>query len=668
MVAKGKEIYDFADFRLDVSERLLMRNGKRVPIADKPFEVLCVLVRGNGHLVGKDELLSSVWGETIVEENNLDKSISALRSVLGQRKGKQKFIETVRGHGYRFAVDVTAIEEQTSGSEESKPFFPGTVSHAAAGVPRHYSQNVVALAEWQSPETAPALSLEELDTPIETGNPPDTAQQQVGPRSRHLFYGAVTFILLALLSTGVVATYLAFRSVPPDRPSVAVLPFRNLNQDVNAEYLSDSVTENIINGLARLPGLRVMSRNSAFVFRNDQSDINKVTSQLGVEHVVTGDIDQSNDKLVVHVRLIKRDGSQTWGKQYVHPNADLESVQDQIARDVWRSLGAQLTPADGKALSGRETNDPEAYQDYLKAKYFNQQRTNEAAEKAVYYFNRAIERDPSFAAPYAELAAIFAFDSMRNGVPRKEILVKAHDYALKAISLNDRLSTAHEIYGYLLYNFDYNFPAAEREFQRALELDPSDASARETYAGMLSCLGRHQESMAVISEAEALDPLSASIKGSKGLSLINAGNLDDAAAAFNAALELDPNWIQGHYGLAIVHQMQGDYAASVEERAKILEISGNMKGAEFVRESFAQGGWQGFLTAITEDERAPEQFPYALAGFYAALGHNDKALAIIDDLYERGSPSIVKINVDAHFASLRSEPRFSQILKRLNLE
>jgi len=440
------------------------------------------------------------------------------------------------------------------------------------------------------------------------------------------------------------------------KKSLAVLPFVNASQDANAEYLSDGITESVINNLSQLSGLRVMSRNSAFRFKDNQTDIKNIASQLGVETIVTGDIKQIGDKLVINVRLI--DGkydSQIWGNQYVKNFGDVIAVQNEIARDVSLKLGARLSGADERQLAKKYTENPEAYQLFLKGRYILLKGAPQNIKKSEDYFRQAIALDPNFALAYAFLSGYYTL----NREP-----LKAKEAVIKAISLDDQLPTAHDSLGIILERFDFDYVGAEREFKRALELDPNNALALESYGLMLSNLGRHEEAMAKLRLATETDPLG--FNTSYGKTLLYARRYDEAAAQYKKSLELDSDFARAHLGLSIVYQMKGNYAESVEETAKIKEKFFSPQAATFVRESFANGGWQGFLRAMTGNPQAPKVPPYILATFYAELGEKDKAIAILNKIYEDHG-YLGSIKVDPRFDSMHDDPRYQDLLRRVGL-
>jgi TolB-like protein/DNA-binding winged helix-turn-helix (wHTH) protein/tetratricopeptide (TPR) repeat protein len=672
MYQPNNEIYEFGEFRLDVSERILSRNGERVAVAEKAFETLCVLVKNGNHLLTKAELMKAIWPDTIVEENNLDKNISYLRRILGEMPEHPRFIETVRGRGYRFAVN------KVSGESQIHPAGNPPAARAAAiaaegdqpmsnGLPGIQS-NVVSLAGWHQSENS--------DRPVAAPNIPsgdevvtrDTADAAsiLKPAFRRSI--AILAGVAVIVSAIGVGVYLRSRDPAPDVTSIAVLPFFNTSHDPAAEYLSDGITESIINDLSQTTGLKVMSRNSAFQFKDDQHDIRVIASKLGVQRIITGDITQVADKLVINVRLLDTvDSSQIWGSQYVRTAADVVALQNEIASDISRKLGPQL-PGDKKRFPIRYTDNPEAYQLFLKGRYHLEKHTPQDARKALRYFQDAAALDSNFAAAYAYIAYLYIGFAGAKDFPSRESNLKARENVMRSLRLDDQLSTAHEVYGFILLNFDFNFVAAEHEFLRALELDPNDASARETYGLMLGSLGKHDESLTELQKAIDINPLSASISSSYGGALVTARRYDEAVEHLKRSLELDPDFIQTHYNLAIVYQMQGNYADSVEERARIAEAIRDPAAAGFIRESFARGGWAGFLRDMTEDPHAPYVPPYIKATLYAARGDKDKTLAILQKRYEEGGAGLTTLRVDPRFDPVRDDPRFAELLKRINLE
>jgi tetratricopeptide (TPR) repeat protein len=326
-----------------------------------------------------------------------------------------------------------------------------------------------------------------------------------------------------------------------------------------------------------------------------------------------------------------------------------------------------MSGAEQQQLTKNYTKNAEAYQLFLKGRYHTEKYTPQDLRKAMAYFQQAIALDPSYAAGYANLGGNYYLLAREEDFPVRESMLKAKENVLKAISLDDRVWIAHEVLGLILWYHEYDYAAGERELKRALEIDPNDSSARETYSRFLSSLDKHEEALAEAQRAAVISPLSPSIISSIGYALLAARRYDEAVVQFKKSIELDAYLGFVHSGLAATYQMQQNYAESIEERAKVAEILGDKKGAAFIRESFAKGGWQGFLRAMTENSRAPKVKPMFKAGMYAELGNKDKAFEILNSLYEERSPSLLEIKVNPTLDSLRDDPRFRDLLRRVGL-
>jgi tetratricopeptide (TPR) repeat protein len=288
-------------------------------------------------------------------------------------------------------------------------------------------------------------------------------------------------------------------------------------------------------------------------------------------------------------------------------------------------------------------------------------------QKAVEYFQQAIALDPNFALAYAGLAYAYAPLSDLNSLQPRELMLKAKEAALHALSLDDQLVEAHTALGYILFEYDYDFAGAEREFKHAIELNPNDSDAHRAYGELLTYLGRREESLAELRRALEIDPLSLGANCEYGRSLSFARRYDEAITQLKRTLELDDSYWLTHYNLAITYNMKGDHAESVAERVKINELFNKPQTASLMRESFAKGGWQGFLRAMTGRQQAPNLPPYIVATFHVELGEKDKALAILNRMYEDHNYDLVMLKVDPRLDPLRSDPRFTDLLRRVGL-
>ncbi len=653
MPTRSQHLYEFGPYRLDTAERLLLRDGEPVALTPKAFETLAALVERSGHLIEKDELMKVVWADAFVEESNLTNNVYALRKLLGSGENGRTYIETVPKRGYRFTAPVKESPPETLVVEKR------TLTRVVT------EENVAD----HSPQKSMIGAGEAVEGFVDRGETL-TKTHTIALAKRT----TLPWLLIALLSLSlIIAGFFIYRSLTvaprPQIESIAVLPFRNESGNPDLEYLSDDVTEALINSLSQLSNLSVKARTTVFRYKGKEFELQRISSELSVEAIVTGRVVQHGDDLVLYLSLVDaRNGNQLWGEQYNRKLTDLVAVQNEIARDVSHKLRARLSGADERRATKAYTTNVEAYQLFLKGRFHVEKFTPQDTRKALAYFQQAIALDPNFAAAYANLAGTYLLLAGANDFPSRETILKAKENALKALSLDDQLSTAHEFLGFIHFQYDYDFVAAEHEFKRALELDPNDASAHESYGVLLSLLGRHEEALSESRQAAEINPLSPSINSSIGMALIDARRYDEAIAQFKKALELDAYFIPSYNGLAIAYQMQGNYAETVQNRAKILEMLGNPQGAAFIRESFAARGWQGFLRAMIESQ-APQAPPYIYikATMYAELGENDKALEILNQLYQERSLFILAIKVDPRLDKLRSDTRFQDLLRRVGL-
>jgi tetratricopeptide (TPR) repeat protein len=344
---------------------------------------------------------------------------------------------------------------------------------------------------------------------------------------------------------------------------------------------------------------------------------------------------------------------------------DLVSLQSEIARDVSQKLKTKLSGADEQRLAKNYTKNPEAFQLYLKGRFYWNKRTPQDLQKAIEYFNQAIAVDPNYALGYAGLADAYAQLSNYRAAPPREIMPKAKDAALKALSLDNNLAEAHTALGLILHIYDYDFAGAEREHLRAIELNPNYSTAHHFYGILLSYLGRHEESLAHLERALEIDPFSLIITRGYGERLIFARRYDDAITQLKKTLELDADFELAHFSLAIAYQMKDNYAEAVEEYAKYQEQIGEPQTAAIMRESYSKSDWQGFLRMITEKRIRFNSPLDNLATFYAALGEKDKAFAKLNKSYENRENIMSQLKVDPRLDSLRDDPRFQELLRKV---
>lgn len=449
--------------------------------------------------------------------------------------------------------------------------------------------------------------------------------------------------------------------------SVAVLPLTNASGNTDVEYLSDGITESLINSLSQLPNLAVKARSTVFHYKGKEVTPQQVGSELSVQAVLNGRFTQRGDELTLSLELVDaRTGNQIWGEQYSRRMSDLVTLQSEIARDVSNKLRVKLSGADEQKVMKNYTASAEAYQLYLRGRFYWNKRTPSDFEKSIDYFQQAIALDPNYALAYTGLADAYTLLPVYSALPPAEPIRKAREAALKALSLDDRLAEAHTAFGEIL-NYDYDFSGAEREYRRAIDLNPNYATAHQWYGELLTHLGRRAESVGELSRALEIDPFSLSVNRSYGESLLFGGRVDEAIVQFKKTVDLDPNFAGVHDSLSTAYQLKGNYAESVAEFAKARESYGQNDIASLARDSFAKGGYPAFLDAMTGEHRPPNLPSHFVAKFLAIAGQKDRAMAELNKSYEKREYYLCYLKVDQRFDSLRSDPRFVDLVRRVGL-
>jgi DNA-binding winged helix-turn-helix (wHTH) protein/Tfp pilus assembly protein PilF len=459
------------------------------------------------------------------------------------------------------------------------------------------------------------------------------------------------------------------RSETPTAPSLrtmAVLPFQPLVAEYGDPALELGMADTLI---ARLGGREIIVRPVTSVRKFVESDQDPLAAgrELGVELVLGGSIQRREDSIRVTVRLVNTaDGTSLWTGIFDEKFTDIFAVQDAIANKVAAALKLRLGGEEQTHLTRRHTENVRAYQSYLKGRFHWNKRGPQDLRTAIEHFKQAIALDPSYALAYAGLAD--AYTLLANaGSPAHEIMPKALAVARTAVSLDDNLAEAHAALGNVIIYYHYDFVGAEREEKRAIELNPNYATAHHWYSELLMGLGRHDEALAEIRWALEIDPLSLILNRQFGASLLFARQYDAAIEQMKKTVELDANFAVGHSTLSVAYRMKGDYAESVEELARFQELIGGAETAALMRESFAEGGWQEFLRAMTDERRPANLTSYNVATFQAALGESDKAFVELNRAYQNREGILGLLKVDPRFDSLQHDPRFEDLTRRFKI-
>jgi TolB-like protein/Tfp pilus assembly protein PilF len=445
-----------------------------------------------------------------------------------------------------------------------------------------------------------------------------------------------------------------------------------VSNDPKTEYLSDGITESLINNLSQLPNLTVMSRNTVFRYKAQASDPEKVGQDLGVRAILTGRLIQSGDDLMISVNLEDvKNRRQIWGEQYSRKISSLVAVQQEIAGDIYGQLRPKIEGAEKKLLTKRTTENVEAYQLYLQGLYYWNKWTQADFRRAVDYFSEAVQKDPRYALSYAGLADTYSQLGDAGYLPPSEAWPKAKAAAMQALEIDDTLAEAHTSLGLVKEHFEWDWAGAEQEFQRAIELNPNSATAHHWYGDYLANMGRSEQGLRETRKAQELDPLSLIINTSLGWQLYLAHQNDAAAEQLRKVLEMDAKFAPARRLLEEVYAQMGKQKEAVAEREKILSLSGSPELAASIEEDFAKSGYRGvlqsWLEGLTEISKHSYVSPYSIAQAYMRMGENQRVFDWLQRAYEEHDSGLVSVAVEPMFEPVRSDPRFRDLLRRTKL-
>ena len=495
----------------------------------------------------------------------------------------------------------------------------------------------------------------------------------VQPRSnlRRLLFIALPLAVLAVV--GITVYLLPLRGEAID--SIAVLPFVNVNADPDMEYLSDGVTESLTNSLSQVPRLRMIAHSSVFRYKGKEIDPQTVGRELGVRAILLGRVTQRGDNLSISAELVDaRDNSRIWGEQYSRKLADILQVQEEISREISDKLRLKLTGEEQNLVAKRYTENVEAYQLYLRGRYYWNQRNEESLRRGVDYFQQAIDKDPHFALAYSGMADSYsALGSVGiSALPPREAMVKMKLAAQKALGLDDTLAEAHTSLADAKFRGDWDWSGAEREFKRALELKPNYAEGHQWYSQYLVAMGRYEESIAEGKRAQQLDPVSPGISRSLAFDYYLAHRYDQAIEEYQRALELDPNFFFAHWLLGLAYANRSMFEQAIAESQKAVELSGHGPGAlGSLGHVYAASGRrdeaQQVLGELKELAKRRYVSPYSVAAIYALLGDKDAAFEWLEKAYSDGAYGMLFLKSEPAWDGLRSEPRFQDVMRRVGL-
>jgi TolB-like protein/DNA-binding winged helix-turn-helix (wHTH) protein/Tfp pilus assembly protein PilF len=622
----------FKAFCLDTSNHLLWRNGDRVPLAPKAFDVLAYLVEHAGRVVTQDEIFEALWSETYVNPEVLRKYILEIRKALGDRPDNPEFIETLPKRGYRFVAPV--IDESTA-----------------------------------EPPDVPTSPAKEENVAL-----PTSPSEQKGSFGKQRLWKFAIIPMLAVVAAAAIVWHFPAtqpaQNVPSlNKTSIAVLPFEDMSPTKDEEYFSDGLAEQLINDLAKVSGLEVVGRSSAFQFKDRNEDVREVGRKLGVANVLEGSVRRDGNHVRITAELIKADdGFQLWSQTYDREIKDILAVEDEIALGTTEALQLKLLGGNGRPFTPnlRSTN-PEAYQAYLQAEYFlGRGKSKEDLGKALAYTDNAIKLDENYAPAWALRASVENAMALVALTDATEGFRKARDDAERAITLDPTLASAYVALATTQIYYDWDWDAADASLTKAAALEPGNVEVFRIRANLSKVLGHLDQAIKLYEQAVLLDPLRANSYVSLGQLLYVTGRYDEARAALQQALDLNPQATYAHVILGQILIAQGKPQQALAEIEKEPNEGGKLPGE--VLAYHALGREQDSNVALGGLIAKYHTYAaYQIAQVYAYRGDSDKSFEWLERAYDQRDTGLPSFNTEPLFKNLHHDPRYTELLKKMRL-
>jgi TolB-like protein/DNA-binding winged helix-turn-helix (wHTH) protein/Flp pilus assembly protein TadD len=646
---RPNSVVRFGTFEVSFQSGEVRRAGLKIRVQQQPLKVLQILLEHPGEVVTREQLRTRLGAQEAFGDFDqaLNIAIGKLRSALGDSSESPRYIETLPKRGYRFIADVTVIEADTGANR----------LESAAATSRVHESQVNHLGNSQP------------NSPLPVRSPAGALKHRWWTTRRTAVAAVVTLSLLIL------ASYLALSKVgrSPRIRSLAVLPLDNLSGDAGQDYFADGMTEELITDLAQIHALRVVSRTSVMMYKGTRKPLPEIAQELNVDAVVEGSVLRFGDQIRITAQLIQVPADKhLWANSYQGNVRDTLAVQNQVARAIAEQIRIEVTPQEKAALKKEKPIDPEAQEAYLKGRYFWNQRTAAGFRNAVIYFNQAVARDPGYAAAYSGLADTYALlgDWQYSVMTPKEAMPRAKAAAMRALELDESLGEAHASLAFCLEGFDWDFAAADKEFQRAIELSPGYATAHHWYAWHLSLVGRGKEAIAEMEKAENLDPISPIINADLAELLLIQHLPDESIQQSLTSIEMNPGFAYAHAQLAQAYIEKRMFKEAVRELQKAIQISGESPAfTATLARAYAGLDREAEAVALLDNLKrssAPDSaHAIHIAMVYTALGNKDEAITWLNQGYEeRFNPGVLTRRC---FDRLRLDPRFQDILRRVGL-
>jgi TolB-like protein/DNA-binding winged helix-turn-helix (wHTH) protein/Flp pilus assembly protein TadD len=638
--SRPNSVLRFGTYEVSFQSGEVRKAGLRIRVQQQPLKLLEILLEHPGQVITREELRSRVWPDESFGDFDqaLNIAIGKVRSALGDSAENPRFIETLPKRGYRFIADVTIVDADAR-LKRQEP---------AAG---------------DQPATDP-------------GDKSRDAGLAVGPNRRVWATRWVIGVLALVIASLSILSVWRFRSRAPASTgirSIAVLPLENLSGDASQNYFADGMTDELITDLAQISALRVISRTSVMVYKGARKPLPQIARELNVDAVVEGTVLRSGDQVRITAQLIEASTDKhIWSQSYEGELRDTLALQNRVAGAIADQIRINLTPREQAALKNVKVVNPDAYESYLKGRYFWNKRTADGLKVALAYFKQAIDEDPKYAQAYSGLADTYALlgDWQYAVMTPKEAFPKAKAAAIKALELDSTLGEAHNSLAFVLEGFDWDFDSAGKEFQRAIELNPGYATAHHWYAWHLSLVGRFDEAIAEMRKAENLDPLSLIINADLAELLGLAHSYDESIRQSRKTIEMDPNFALAHNQLAQAYLQKQMYDEAVAELQEAVKLSGGGPTciANLARAYVASGKRKEAVKLLSDlKRRSNPGYSNAaeIAMIYASLGDTDQAMNWLEKGYEeRFNPGVL---LRPGFDPLRSDSRFQNLVHRIGL-
>lgn len=662
MLLEKNHFYRFGSFRLDPAKRLLLRGQKSVPLMPKAFDTLLVLVENRDRMVGKEELMKSLWPDSFVEEANLAQNVAVLRKALGDSPEEHRYIVTIPGRGYRFAAKVN------EGMEEDETDL----------VVERHSRSRVLLEESALPKPGSTI-LVTLSTLL----------KRIRNRTRGIVAMAAVALIGGAFALNVAKTrerlfgMLGLARVPArttvlttqPHHSIAILPLENLSGDRDQDYFAEGMTDELTSDLAQFKELRVISRTSAMHYKGTNKTSLQVGKELGVDTLIEGTVERVGEHVRIRAQLIDCTSDRhLWAKIYDREFKDVLALQSELARDIVEQtqghvLSIQLPT---RSADSRPVN-PNAYEAYLRGRYFWNKRTHEGFMRAVQYFQAAIDKDPTYAQAFAGLADSYLLLGGYGFEEQRDAMSKARATALKALAIDDHLAEAYTSLALIVEQYDWNWAEAEKDYKRAIELNPNYSVAHHWYGdGYLAAVGKSDEAIAELRRAHELDPLSLVIATDLAKRLCYAGNYTEGIEQFRKVLEADPDFVVAHYYLSQAYEMKGLFPEAIAEAKKIKPPNDVPYSVAQLGHIYALQGRRREALGIAEQlQRISKRThinPYYISNIYLALGNRDLVFVWLERAYQEHSSTMTGLKTDPVYSdAIRSDQRFQDLMRRVGL-